>query len=68
MASCNDGYLNQQCGATAVYGRHATINDAVTGMYLGWPETQFIGVIVAGLNSAAQDVAQLGLVINQPQE
>ena len=37
-------------------------------MNFGRPQTQFIRVMVAGLNGTTQDVAQFRLVINQPQE
>lgn len=61
-------YFYQEGCAATVYRRDPTVDDAFAGMHLGWSEAQFVGVVIAGFDRAAQDIAQLGLIVNQLQK
>jgi hypothetical protein len=60
-------HLDEQLGRREVDRRHATVDDALIGVNFGRSEPQFVGIVIAGCEDAAKNIAELGLIIEQAQ-
>ncbi len=62
------GKLDEQRRRTAVDRRHAAIDDAFVRLDLVRAEPQLVRVVIPRSTDPTEDVAQLGIVVQQPQQ
>jgi hypothetical protein len=68
VASRHVGHLDDQRSACDFDWRDAAIDDTFIRVHLGRAQAQLVGVIVTRLQHAPENVAHLGLVVDQPQQ
>lgn len=60
--------LNQKRSAGTLDRRDVAIHDAFVGMHLGRGKVHFIRIVITCFYDAAQDIAQLGIIIDETQQ
>jgi hypothetical protein len=68
VTSRNVGKLDQDYRGPGIPRRDAAIDDPLVRMDFRRAEVQFVRVMVAGRHHARQDVLQLRLIVEQPQQ